>query len=114
MTCLLSITLDIPTREAFITILQDHRELPSGSHPFFFLTQSLLWEYVWEGGLEQPSVQDLIITPLGGIILGELTHRAALAMGKDGFNWYKIILTCILNPAFAINNGFRRPSYAGN
>ncbi|MBP7709260.1 MAG: hypothetical protein KA092_02325 [Bacteroidales bacterium] len=51
---------------------------------------------------------------MGGIILGELTHRAALAMGKDGFNWYKIILTCILNPAFAINNGFRRPSYAGN
>jgi len=80
----------------------------------FTLMHSLLWEYVWEGGLEQPSIQDLIITPLGGIILGELTHRAALALSRNGSKWYEIILTCILNPAFAINNGFKRPVCAGN
>ena len=80
----------------------------------FTLMHSLLWEYVWEGGLEQPSIQDLIITPLGGILLGELSHRATLAMRKNGFQWYEIIATCIINPAFAINNGFKRPAFCGN
>jgi hypothetical protein len=80
----------------------------------FAIMQSVLWEYVWEGGLEQPSIQDLIITPLGGILLGELSHRATLAMGKNGFQWYEIILTCIINPAYAFNNGFTRPASGGN
>ncbi|HOO69218.1 MAG TPA: DUF3943 domain-containing protein [Bacteroidales bacterium] len=80
----------------------------------FTILQSALWEYVWEGGLEQPSIQDLIITPLGGILLGELSHRATLAMRKNGFQWYEIIATCIINPAFAINNGFKRPAFCGN
>ncbi|MDD4500628.1 MAG: DUF3943 domain-containing protein [Bacteroidales bacterium] len=78
------------------------------------ILQSALWEYVWEGGLEQPSIQDLIITPLGGILLGELSHRATLAMRKNGFQWFEIIATCIINPAFAINNGFKRPAFCGN
>jgi hypothetical protein len=80
----------------------------------FTILQSVLWEYVWEGGLEQPSIQDLIITPLGGILLGELSHRATLAMRKNGFQWYEIIVTCIINPAFAINNGFKYPAFCGN
>ena len=80
----------------------------------FTIMQSVVWEYVWEGGLEQPSIQDLIVTPLGGIILGELSHRATLAMGKNGFQWYEIILTCIINPAYALNNGFKRPTFCGN
>jgi len=78
------------------------------------ILQSVLWEYVWEGGLEQPSIQDLVITPLGGILLGELSHRATLAMRKNGFQWYEIIATCIINPAFAINNGFKHPAFCGN
>ncbi len=73
----------------------------------FAVMQTLLWEYLWEGGLEQPSIQDLIATPLGGIVFGELAHRATLAMAKNGFTWYEIIATCIINPAYAINNGFK-------
>ncbi|HHV40299.1 MAG TPA: DUF3943 domain-containing protein [Bacteroidales bacterium] len=73
----------------------------------FAVIQTLLWEYLWEGGLEHPSVQDLIATPLGGIVFGELAHRATLAMAKNGFTWYEIIATCIINPAYAINNGFK-------
>ncbi|NLA15066.1 MAG: DUF3943 domain-containing protein [Bacteroidales bacterium] len=73
----------------------------------FAVLQSTLWEYLWEGGLEQPSIQDLIVTPLGGIILGELAHRATLAMAKNGFTWYEIVATCIINPAYVINNGFK-------
>ena len=73
----------------------------------FALMQTLLWEYLWEGGLEQPSIQDLIATPLGGIIFGELAHRATLAMARNGFTWYEILATCIINPAYALNNGFK-------
>lgn len=73
----------------------------------FSLGQAVLWEYVWEAGVEQPSVQDLITTPLGGILLGEASHFATIAMSKHGFTWYEIAIVCAINPAYAINNGFR-------
>ncbi len=74
----------------------------------FCLGQSFLWEYVWEGGMEQPSIQDLIVTPVFGSLLGELSHRAALRMGKNGYRWYEKVIICVINPTYAINNGFKR------
>jgi len=78
----------------------------------FCLGQSFLWEYGWEAGLEQPSIQDLITSPLAGIIVGELSHVATIKMSKNGFRWYEVVLVCIINPAYAINNKFKfeRPS----
>ena len=73
----------------------------------FNLTQSFIWEYVWEGGLESPSIQDLIVTPIIGSLVGELSHRATLAMLKNGFKWYEKVAVCIINPAYLINNGFK-------
>jgi len=73
----------------------------------FCLGQSFLWEYVWEGGMEQPSIQDLIVTPVFGILLGELSHVATLQMSKNGYTWFEKVLVCIINPSFAINNGFK-------
>ncbi len=70
------------------------------------MAQSVLWEYAWEGGLEQPSIQDLIVTPIVGTVLGELSHRATIRMRKNGFNWYEKVLVCIINPYYAVNNGF--------
>ena len=69
--------------------------------------QSTVWEYIWEGGLEQPSIQDLIVTPIVGSLLGELTHQATLSMRKNGFKWYEIVAVCLINPTYAINNGFK-------
>ncbi len=69
--------------------------------------QSVIWEYVWEGGLEPPSIQDMIVTPIAGSMLGELTHRATLSMRRNGFNWYEKVAVCVINPAYAINNGFK-------
>jgi len=73
----------------------------------FCLGHSLLWEYGWEAGLEQPSIQDLVSTPFAGILVGELTHRATLKMSENGFCWYEVVLVYILNPAYVINNGFK-------
>jgi len=73
----------------------------------FSLGQSLIWEYGWEAGFEQPSIQDLIVTPVVGSLYGELTHCATIAMSKHGFRWYEIAAVCVFNPAYAINNGFR-------
>lgn len=72
----------------------------------FCLGNTLLWEYVWEAGFEQPSIQDLAVTPIAGVLLGELIHRATITMSKNGFRWYEIVLVTGLNPAYAINNGF--------
>jgi hypothetical protein len=80
---------------------------------FYSLLQSTLWEYVWEGGFEQPSIQDLIVTPIAGSILGELSNRATLQMRKNGFEWYEKVLVCIINPSYAINNGFKTHKIPG-
>mgnify|MGYP002868769618 CR=1 FL=1 len=72
----------------------------------FCLGNTLIWEYVWEAGFEQPSIQDLIVTPLAGVLLGEAIHIATNAMSKNGFRWYEIALVTGLNPAYAINNKF--------
>lgn len=69
--------------------------------------QSLVWEYVYEAGMEQPSIQDLITTPIAGIIVGEFIHLATIRMSKGGFQWYEYAAVCILNPAFVISKGFK-------
>lgn len=73
----------------------------------FCIGQSVLWEYGWEAGMEQPSIQDLITTPFIGILVGELSHVATVKLSKNGFRWYEKVLTCILNPSYAINNNFK-------
>lgn len=74
----------------------------------FCALHSTLWEYAWEGGIEQPSIQDLIITPIGGILFGELAHVWTIKMGRNGYKWYEAVITCIINPSFAINNGLKK------
>jgi hypothetical protein len=73
----------------------------------FCLGQSFLWEYVWEAGLEQPSIQDLITTPLAGILVGELSHVATIKMSKHGFTPLEKVVVWIINPSYAINNKFK-------
>lgn len=73
----------------------------------FCLGHTVLFEYVIEAGIEQPSIQDLIVTPLTGVLLGEGIHRGTIAMAKNGFKWYEATAVIIFNPMFAINNGFK-------
>jgi hypothetical protein len=73
----------------------------------FCLAQSVLWEYVWEGSVEMPSIQDMIVTPVLGSLFGELAHVATVKMSRNGFTWYERIIVCFINPPYVMNNGFR-------
>jgi hypothetical protein len=76
-------------------------------HSFLFSTaQSFIWEYIIEGVAEQPSIQDIFITPIAGSLLGEACHKATMGMRKNGFNFVEKVATLVLNPMFVINNGF--------
>jgi hypothetical protein len=73
----------------------------------FSFAQSAFWEYVIEGMAEKPSLQDLIVTPIFGTLLGEASHMATISMRRNGFNWLEKITVIIINPFYAVNNGFR-------
>ena len=65
------------------------------------------WEYVYEGVAEQPSIQDLIVTPVAGAVLGELIHQATLGMKKNGFNILEGAFVTLFNPMYVILNGYK-------
>ena len=73
----------------------------------FCFGHSMLWEYFTEAFFEQPSVQDIIVTPIAGIVCGELAHRATIRMGRNGFTWYEKGLIVLINPMYVLNNGFK-------
>ena len=68
---------------------------------------SFVWEYLIESGIERPSVQDLVVTPIVGSFMGEFFHFATRRMAHNGFRWYEAAAVCIINPMFALNNGFK-------
>ena len=67
---------------------------------------STVWEYVIEATAEQPSVQDLFVTPFVGSAIGELSHQATLHMRKNGFNVFEKVAVTIINPMYIIINGY--------
>ena len=71
----------------------------------FTVGHSFVWEYLIEGGNEQPSIQDIFITPVAGVALGEAIHQATIAMSRNGFKWYEGIFVTVFNPMYLINNG---------
>ena len=73
----------------------------------FNVFHSLFWEYFLEAINEQPSINDLITTPIAGIALGELTNRATKRMRRGGFTTGEKILVTLLNPFYVINNGYK-------
>jgi hypothetical protein len=77
-------------------------------YSFLFSTfTSTCFEYFIESWSERPSIQDLIITPVVGSILGELVYRATQEMRKDGFTKAEKIIVTIINPLYVLQNGYR-------
>ncbi len=74
----------------------------------YSLAQSTIWEYGIESFFERPSIQDLIITPIGGTILGEATHRMTHRMNRNGFNTAEKVIVTILNPSYILNHGYNK------
>jgi len=67
---------------------------------------SCQWEYVIEGVAERPSIQDLIITPVVGSLVGEGFHRLAAQMRKNGTTIPEKVAITILNPMSAVFEGY--------
>ena len=65
------------------------------------------WEYLYEGAAEQPSIQDLIVTPVLGSILGEAIHQTTLSMKSNGYSIWEAIFVTIFNPMDVIQNGYK-------
>lgn len=80
---------------------------PMWQASLFTFANSYAWEFLLEGAIEQPSIQDLIVTPIAGTLLGELFHLATMRMSRKGFTWYEKAFVCVFNPVFALNNGFK-------
>lgn len=69
---------------------------------------TVLGSYMWEtaGETQHPSINDLVNTTFGGIILGEMTHRVSrniLARGKYGNRIGNEIVALIVNPVNGLN-----------
>jgi len=72
---------------------------------FSAFQSTVTWEYVIEATAEQPSLQDIVFTPIIGSFIGELSHMATMHMRKNGFSMSEKILVTVINPAYILNNG---------
>jgi hypothetical protein len=73
----------------------------------FAAVLSAQWEYVFEAVAERPSIQDLVITPIAGAALGELTHRMSRQMRKGRVTLPEKVVMTILNPANVLAHGYQ-------
>jgi hypothetical protein len=96
-----------PYQGAFDYNLLRSQGAPWWQSALFVTLHSTLFEYAIEAAEERPSIQDLILTPVGGALMGELFHFATMRMCRNGITWYEGIVICLINPAFLLNNGFK-------
>lgn len=83
---------------------------PMGGFYYSFL-MSTLWEFGLEAFSEPPSIQDIIVTPFYGALLGEFFMQVRKNIKQKGLTnrtaWNKFVLF-ITDPIGSLNNLFRR------
>ncbi|GIV33467.1 MAG: hypothetical protein KatS3mg031_1002 [Chitinophagales bacterium] len=80
-------------------------------YAFLYSTaQSVIWEYLWEASQERPSIQDLLFTSTIGSVVGECMHVSTIALKRNRFTVFEKILVTLINPAYVINNGYKKTS----
>jgi len=70
---------------------------------------STVFEYFTEAMFEQPSIQDLLVTPMFGSLMGEGAHQLTLKLAKNGFCTVDKIIVFVTNPAYVWNHAFSLP-----
>ena len=55
---------------------------------YSFALSTFFWEYGIEAFAERPSIQDLIVTPLAGSVLGEWFYRSKRHIIKNNYTLY--------------------------
>lgn len=68
---------------------------------------STFFEYMLESWSERPSINDLIVTPVVGSVLGEFVHVATQQMRENGFTTAEKIAVTVINPLYVLQNGYR-------
>lgn len=56
-----------------------------GSFLYCTAISTVFWEYGIEAFMEKPSIQDLILTPLSGLLLGEVFYKLKRRIVSDGY-----------------------------
>ena len=75
---------------------------------YFLFAESTFFEYFIESVAERPSIQDLIVTPVGGYLIGELEQKVTLAMRKNGFNFAEKVFVFLINPLYVVLMAIKR------
>lgn len=76
----------------------------AGSFAFAAAT-SALWEYGFEGSGVRPSVQDLVYTPLAGLVLGELRFVVYRAAGGIDSKAGRTVVRALVDPLGELERG---------
>ena len=78
-----------------------------GSFAYSTFVSTILWEYGVEAFAERPSLQDLIITPVAGSVLGELFYNISTHIIKNNEKIYNskflgLLALSLMNPGYLI------------
>jgi hypothetical protein len=84
-----------------------------GSFVYTTLMSTFFWEYGFEAFAEVPSIQDLIVTPVGGWLYGEWAYKTEKAINANedrvmGSKWLGNFSLFLLDPINSIGKGFNR------
>lgn len=98
---------------AYYTLSRHNGKSPLESFGYSFAMSTFFWEYGFEAFAEIPSMQDLIITPVIGSLLGEaafqyekkIRERGGTVLGSKTLGSIALI---ILNPAGAFSDAVNR------
>lgn len=87
-----------------------------GSFLYSFAISTLFWEYGFEAFNEIPSVQDLVITPVVGAVVGECFYRAKRKIVNHGYEVLGspvlgYIAAFFLDPVNEVTGYFRKEQY---
>lgn len=74
---------------------------------FLFATAaSVGWEYLFEGWMERPSIQDLLITSPSGAVLGEGAYQLTMLLRRNGYTLPEKAVVFIVNPFYVLQHGY--------